>query len=70
MSTPKQNEKVEILVNGQWVPATFIEADTMFPSDPEWDEIWWNDYFVLEDGSTIPEDTTSGDELPEWRRPT
>jgi hypothetical protein len=68
MKTPKQHQKVEVLVGGNWLPAHFVEADSVAPDpDGDGDEIWWMDYFVLENGDTIPEDTTSGDELPQWR---
>ena len=65
---PLDNEKVEVLVNGQWKRATFHEAD--YDEDEEAEEgesIWWTDCFALENGDTIPHLRSS--DLPKWRRP-
>jgi hypothetical protein len=63
---PSDGERVEILVNGQWIPATFHAAGSFLDGDE--DEAWWMDYFELESGEFIPEDVQRGDVLPEWRR--
>jgi hypothetical protein len=58
-------EKVEVLVDGAWVRATFVASDYYFNGT---DEVWWFDHFRFEDHSTIPEDVCYGRrELPEWR---
>lgn len=67
MKTPKQYQKVEVLIGGDWLSAVFYEADSIEPSDPTLDELWWMDYFLLDNGDTIPDDIRSGDELPQWR---
>jgi hypothetical protein len=61
----KNGDRVEVLVNGQWLPATFCAAD-MIDCSPH-DEAWWMDHFVLDNGDTIPDDVQSG-ELPQWRQ--
>jgi hypothetical protein len=67
METPRDGQRVEIFVGGQWVPAIFCVSDSVYSGDPDHDEIWWMDHYQLEDGGTIPEDVHSTGELPEWR---
>ncbi len=67
MTRPVDGQKVEILLDGSWQPATFFSCDSIAPNDLDGDELWWFDYFMLEDGSTIPEDIHEDDELPPWR---
>ncbi len=63
---PDCDQKVEILVDGNWVPATFVCADYFTCDDG--DEVWWLHYYRLEDGcTTVPEDIQSNARLPEWR---
>jgi hypothetical protein len=65
MKTPKEHEKVEVLVGDKWLPAVFVGADSVEMGSGE-DEMWWMDYFMLENGRTIPDDITDGT-LPQWR---
>jgi hypothetical protein len=61
---PKNYEDCEILVEGNWIPATFFEADTINSDDGEY---WWMDYFRDSNGITYPKDITDDGPLPEWR---
>jgi hypothetical protein len=64
---PHNHQKVEILIGTEWVPATFFGADSISFSDPELDEVYWMDHFLLDNGDTIPEDITKDIKLPIWR---
>ncbi len=64
--TPADGQRVEVLVNGQWVSATFVEVGYEPPASDEDDEDWWMDYYSLGDGTTIPADVHSDGPLPEW----
>jgi hypothetical protein len=60
---PDNHQKCEILVNGEWIEATFFAADYI-PTDD--DEVWWMDYFLTENLEQYP-DAQSGAPLPLWR---
>lgn len=64
---PEDGDKVEILVDGKWIPATFSGSNYYFNGE---EEVWWFEHFATDDGKLYPEDpqSRSGDELPEWRR--
>jgi hypothetical protein len=55
---PTHGQSVEILVSGQWKMAKFIAWKNHQGSD---------DYFLLENGNTVPEDPDLDDYFPEWR---
>jgi hypothetical protein len=61
---PRDFRRVEIFLDGQWIPATFNASNY---AEAGGDEVWWFDYFSLDDGRTIPDDPQSGDALPRWR---
>jgi hypothetical protein len=62
---PRHGERVEIFVNGRWIPATFHQSDNAVGDIDN----WWRDYFVLDDHiTTYPDDIQSKAELPPWRR--
>jgi hypothetical protein len=61
---PPKDRPVEIFVDGKWVRGQFVECDYCWDGEEEY---YWFDYFSLEDGSTMPDDVTSGDDLPPWR---
>jgi hypothetical protein len=63
--TPKDGQKVQIFIDGEWVAATFLASSYFIPSEGE-DEIWWMDHFSTDDGRHVPP-AQSGDALPEWR---
>lgn len=70
MEMPRERQRVEVLVGDRWMGATFFGADYLPPDDPEQDEVWWMDYFLLDDGTTLPADIH--DDLPAdltWRQP-
>jgi hypothetical protein len=66
---PDDYEIVEVLRGDEWVRAKFVPADYSIPEGDD-DEIWWMNYFVLDDGTTLPEDIQVDyeDAKIQWRR--
>lgn len=66
--TPRDSQEVEVLVDGEWVKARFIEGGSS-GDYIDGSYTWWFDYFSLSspDYIAIPADVQSGDDLPEWR---
>lgn len=64
---PADGAAVEIFLGETWHPARFVAADSC-GCDADGDDIYWQDYFELENGQTFPEDTRRGwDWAPLWR---
>lgn len=65
---PENNQVVEVCIDGQWHKARFVFPDSVSSEDPDIDEVWWQEYFRLEDGDSFPEDIREGiSEMPRWR---